>query len=266
MKGPQFLLQNVGKLKSRMGGFVPGSHVTIRGLDLHSAFKSADWMDLYVFSITGRRLNAEQLKMLEAMWTYTSYPDARLWNNRVAALAGSTRSTGAMGIAAALAVSEARIYGGGVYIPSITFLQETYKAVNSGGSIAECVRNELRIRRGIAGYARPLTSKDERIVHILDLARKLGLDQGPHLLLAQEIDAFLSNGRWRMRINYAAITAAIAADMDFSPREYYLYGFPAFMAGMLPCYIEAVEKPEGALFPVPCEHIDYTGKPARRWG
>ena len=47
-----------------------------------------------------------------AIWTHTSYPDARLWNNRVAALAGTARSTGTLGIAAALAVSEAKIYGG----------------------------------------------------------------------------------------------------------------------------------------------------------
>ena len=44
---------------------------------------------------------------MHALWVNTSYPDARIWNNRVAALAGSARSTGNLGVSAALAVSEA---------------------------------------------------------------------------------------------------------------------------------------------------------------
>ncbi len=264
--GPEFLEQHVGKLKSRMGGFVPGSHVSIRGVDLHETFKNADWMDLYVFGITGRRLNAAQLKMLHAIWTYTSYPDARLWNNRVAALAGSARSTGGLSISAALAVSEASIYGGGIYMPSISFLQRTCQAVNAGASIAECVREELDARRAIAGYGRPLTSQDERIPYIQARARELGLDQGQHYRLAHEIDDYLAGGRWRMKMNYAALAAALAADIGLTSREYYFIVFPTFLAGILPCHIEALDDPEGELFPVPCRDIHYQGAAARNWG
>ncbi|MFD2272097.1 hypothetical protein ACFS07_15430 [Undibacterium arcticum] len=108
-------------MKSRMGAFFPGSHVIFRGHDLHAELKDMDWVELYVFGITGRRFSAEQLRLMHAIWTYTSYPDVRLWNNRVAALAGSARSTGALGVAAALAVSEASIYGGGISLRAIDF-------------------------------------------------------------------------------------------------------------------------------------------------
>lgn len=265
LAGPQFLQEHVGKIKSRMGGFVPGSHVSVRGVDLHETFKQGDWLDLYVFAITGRRVNAAQLKMIQAIWAYTSYPDARLWNNRVAALAGSARSTGALGISAALAVSEATIYGGGIFLPSITFLKKTCDAVKAGASLADCVREELDIRRSIAGYGRPLTSKDERIPYLLKLAEQLEMDQGPHLVLAKKIDDYMANGRWRMRMNYAGLAAALMADLGFTPREHYLLGISTFIAGMQPCYIEALESPEGALFPVPCSHIAYMGKPTRAW-
>lgn len=264
--GPRFLEQHVGKLKSRMGGFVPGSHVAVRGVDLHTAFKDAEWVDLYVFAITGRRLAPAQLKMLQTLWTYTSYPDARLWNNRVAALAGSARSTGALGISAALAVSDASIYGRGVDLRAITFLQTTFAAIEAGGCIADCVKKELALHRNIAGYGRPLTSRDERIEPALEAARKLGLNQGKYLLLAQDIDRHLAVCRWRMRMNYAAIASALVADMGFTPREYYLVAFPTFMAGMLPGYIEASEDVEGALFPIPCEAISYRGPSMRAWG
>ena len=265
MKGPEFLRQRVGVVKSRMGGFVPGSHVAIRGRDLHETFRRSEWADLFFFANTGRRFSSAQLRLLQSLWTYSSYPDVRLWPNRIAGLAGTARSTANLGLAAAHASCEATIFGRGPDRRASTFLRETLEAVNHGGSIAECVRKELDIHRGIAGYGRPLVSKDERIEPTLNLARELGLDKGPHLRLAFEIDDYLSKGRWRMHINQAAVAAALAADIGLTPEEYYVCGFPAFLAGMVPCYLEALEQPEGALFPIPCEDIAYDGIGPRRW-
>src|SRR5262245_11533061 len=113
MSGPRLLAQTVGRIRSRVGAAFIGSHAVFRGKDLHADLGDAGWLDLYLFGVTGRRFSTPKLRLLEAMWTHTSYPDARIWNNRVAALAGTTRSTGNLGIAAALAVSEAKIYGQG---------------------------------------------------------------------------------------------------------------------------------------------------------
>ncbi len=112
--GPDALRENVGKVRSRVGGCFMGSHVVFRGKDLHAELGDASWLDLYLFGITGRRFSSAQLRLLEAVWVYTSYPDARIWNNRVAALAGSARSTGNLAISAALAASEAAIFGRGI--------------------------------------------------------------------------------------------------------------------------------------------------------
>lgn len=257
--------ESAGKLKSRMGAFFPGSHVIFRGHDLHAELKDMDWLELYMFGITGRRFTREQVRLLHAMWTYTSYPDVRLWNNRVAALAGSSRSTGNLGVAAALAVSEASIYGRGVDVRAINFLLRTRKQLEEGGSLEECVRLELDTHRSIGGYGRPLINGDERNQHMLALAKELGLDQGPYLRLAFTVEEFLFAGRWRMKMNYAGLVAALVADIGLSPREYYLYGFPAFLAGMQPCFIEASEKSEGTLYPIACTDIAYDGPPQRRW-
>lgn len=263
--GPEMLQAAVGRLRSRMGGFVPGSHAVFRGCDLHGELKDMDWFALYVFGITGRRFAAAELELLNAIWSYTSYPDARLWNNRVAALAGSARSTGNLGVAAALAVSEASIYGRGIDIRAIEFLLRAERHAQAGGDPAELARAELAERRSIAGYGRPLTSADERMAPILALAHRLGLDAGPHLRLARDVEAALLGGRWRLRLNYAGVAAALAADLGFSPQEYYLFLFPAFLAGMTPCYIEAVERPAGATFPLPCTQVRYEGPPPRSW-
>lgn len=265
MNRPQRLEQHVGVLATRMGAFFPGERAVFRGHDLHASLKDLDWLELYLFGITGRRFDPHQMKVLHAMCTYTSYPDARLWNNRVAALAGTARSTGTLGIAAALAVSEAQIYGRGVDLRASEFLTRAKKMVDAGADLEVLVRAEIKEKRGIAGYGRPITSGDERIAPMMALVRTQGLDGGPHLALAFAVEKILLTGRWRLHMNYAALAAALCADMGMSPREYFFSSMPAFLAGMPPCYLEAAEKPAGQVFPLPCRMLSYEGVARRRW-
>jgi hypothetical protein len=265
MNGPQSLEEHVGRLKTRMGAVFPGERAVFCGQDLHASLRDMDWLELYTFGITGRRYTPQQLKVLHALWTYTSYPDARIWNNRVAALAGTARSTGSLGIAAALAVSEAQIYGRGVDKRAIEFLARAKIRIDLGEDLSELVRIELKQQRGIAGYGRPIASGDERIAPMMALVCEQGLDGGAHLKLAFEVEKILLAGRWRLHMNYAALAAAMAADLGLSPHEYYFFGIPAFLAGMPPCYQDAAEKPEGQLFPLPCYMISYEGVKRRHW-
>lgn len=265
MSKRQLLEETAGRIKTRMGAAFVGTRAVFRGHDLHADLKDMDWVELYVFGITGRRFSKNQLRLMHAIWVYTSYPDARIWNNRVAALAGTTRSSGNLGTSAALAVSEASIYGRGIDIRAARFLAKTRERIERGSTLDECVREELQLHRGIAGYGRPIAAGDERIAPMLRLARELGLDQGPHLQLARSVEDFLQQGRWRLRMNYAALSAALTADMGLTPREHYLFGFPAFLAGMQPCFIEASEQPAGTLLPMSCETIAYEGPAKRSW-
>jgi hypothetical protein len=265
MNGPELLQENVDLLKTRVGACFPGSRAVFRGHDLHADLKDIDWVELFVFGITGRRFNEKQVRLLHAMWSYTSYPDARIWNNRVAGLAGSARSTGTLAIAAALAVSEASIYGRGIDIRAIDFLRRTRKESEAGAAVVDCIQRELQSRRGIAGFGRPLTSRDERLAPLMTLAKSLGLDDGPHVRLAHQVDEILLAGRWRLRMNAGGLLAALGADLGLSSREYYLFMFPAFLAGMPACYLESSQRTEGTLLPLSCEHILYLGPPKRAW-
>lgn len=265
MSRTDLLHDTVGRLKTRMGACFVGQRAVFRGNDLHHDLKDMDWVALYVFGITGRRFEPRQLELMHAIWTCTSYPDARIWNNRVAALAGSARSTGNLAMAAALAVSEASIYGRGIDIRAADFFLRARRALAEGGTLEASVRAELQAHRSIAGYGRPIANGDERIAPMMALARELGLADGPHLALAFEVERFLLAGRWRWRMNYGALVAALGADLGLSAREYYHFMFPAFLAGMPPCYVEASEKPEAALFVLPCEQVHYEGPPARTW-
>ncbi len=264
MKGPTLLRQNADRLKTAMGGCFPGSHAVFRGHDLHADLKELDWIELYVFGITGRRFTAEQLRLLHAMWVYTSYPDARIWNNRVAALAGSARSTPTLGLSAALAVTEAKIYGGYPSVRAIDFFLRTRQRLEQGELLEEIVRTELQDQR-IYGYGRPISSIDERLPWLLALTRELGFDQGRYLLLAQEVERILLTSNKILLMNYAGLMAALAADLGFSLKEFHLFRFPTTLAGMPPCYLENAERQEGTLFPLSCAHIRYEGPQKRAW-
>lgn len=256
-----------GTLRSVVGGCFPGERAVFRGHDLHTDLSTADWLDLYLFGITGRRHTSRQLKLLHAIWVNTSYPDARLWNNRVAALAGSARSTGTLAVSAAIATSEAAIYGRQIDIAIADFLVRAKAACDAGRDLGAVVAEELRSQRSIGGYGRPMakSAADERIAVVLGLAAAEGLADGPHVKLAFAIEATLLGGRWRMRMNYAALAAALALDLGLSPQEYYLYMLPAFLAGMSPCFIEASQRPEQATFPLRCTALVYQGPARRHW-
>lgn len=252
-----------GRLVTRMGGAFPGSHAVFRGHNLHAELAHLEWLALYLFGITGRHFQPNELKLLNAIWVMTSYPDARLWNNRVAALAGSARSTGNLALSAALAVSEASIYGRGIDLRIGKFLINARERVDEGMPLIECVREEIERYRNIAGYGRPIASGDERLQPILELARSLNLDRGRHLSLAFEVERILLAGRWRWKMNYAAVAVALTADLGLSLHDLYLYGFPAFLAGMVPCLIEARDGPSGLSFPLSCTLVRYSGRHKR---
>lgn len=264
MSGPEHLFENEDRLVTRMGAWFPSERVVYRGKDLHADLSQMGWIELYLYGATGRRFSDAEVKVLNAFWTYTSYPDPRIWSNRIAALTGSARSTGALGVSGAMAACEGTLFGGYAEIRALDFLLRTREGLEKGAGLAEWLKTEIDRNRIIYGYGRPLVKKDERIFHLMKLVEELGLSRKSYLLLALEVERLL-NEKSKLCMNFAGLAAALAADMGLSPREFYLFCIPVFVAGMLPCYIEAAEKPEGTLFPLRCDRIRYEGKPRRRW-
>ncbi len=266
LHGPKYLLDSEDHWVTSMGAWLPGVGVVFRGRDLMHDLKHLRWMGLLVYGITGRRFDDNQVRLFEGLWRLcASYPDPRLWNNRVAALAGTARSTGALAVSAANAVSEASIYGRQPDIMAIDFLLRVQERLDSGAELAALIRKELKEYRRIPGYGRPITARDERIEPVMSFAEELNFASGTYVRLAFAIEDLLRKGRWRLRMNIAAVAAALCADQGLSPREYYLLSVLCFSAGMFPAYIGAMQKPEGAFFPLRCSRIQYDGKPRRKW-
>jgi len=249
-----------------MGAWFPGERVVFRGKDLFRELRDVNWMTLLLYGITGRMLDEKQVRLFEGFWRIcTSYPDPRLWNNRIAALAGTARSTAALAIGAATAVSEASIYGRRPDIRAIDFLFRAQQQLDRGTDLEELVSLEMRQYRGIAGYGRPIIRDDERIGPLMALAEELGFSAGPYVKLAFAVEKALLRGRWRLHMNVLALGAALAADQGLSRQEFYQFLVLCFSAGMFPCYADALSKPEGSFFPLRCERLKYRGIARRRW-
>lgn len=266
MKNNEPLLQSEDHWTTGLGAFFPGERVVYRGKDLFNDLKNKSWMGLLAFGVTGREFSDEQLELFEKLWMLSvSYPDPRLWNNRIAALAGTAKSTAALGTSGAIAVSEATIYGFRAALRTIDFLIRTAQNVEQGQKLEDLVTTELKIHRGIYGYGRPLSRNDERIEPVMAIARQLSLADGVHIKLAFAVEEVLKQGRWRLQMNIAAVSAALSADQGLSAREYYSMLLPSFSAGIIPCYIDAVDSPEATFFPLRCETIQYQGPGPRSW-
>jgi hypothetical protein len=266
MQGPKTLLECEDHWVTDMGAWFPGERVVFRGKDLFQELGDSSWMGLLLYGITGREFNEKQLRLFEGIWTIsTSYPDPRLWNNRVAALAGSARSTSALGVGAATAVSEASIYGRRPATYSIDFMFRTKTKLELGIGLPEIIRLELKKYRTIFGYGRPVVQTDERIEPLMTIVNQLGFANGEFIKLAFSIENVLLDGRWRMHMNIGAVIAALAADQDFTARELSEYLVLCFSAGILACNIDAYTKPAGSLFPLHCNRIRYQGVSSRSW-
>lgn len=251
-------------IETRMGGWFPGDRVVYRGKDLHRDLHKLRWMGLLVYGVTGKIYKENQLKMFEALWSLgTSYPDPRLWNNRVAAFAGTTRSLGSLGVSAAVAVSDATIYGFRTNLKTVDFLKRTSKLLEDGNDLHDLIKQRLKTYRYVPGYGRPVVNRDERIAPIMRLAKEYGCADGKYLKLALEIETVVK--KWRQSMNLGAIGAAIVADQGMSSREYYLLSTPSFLAGILPCYVDASEKPAGTILPLRTSRIDYVGPSIRNY-
>lgn len=252
--------------KTEMGGAIAGERVVVRGKDLFTDLCEFSWLKLLLFMITGREFDENQLELLDKIWALTiSYPDPRVWNNRIGALAGTVRSTGSLGVGAGSAVSEARIYGGQANIAAIDFIKECAINIEQGEDLGEVVKRELKMNRAIYGYGRPVVNGDERITPIKNLMEKTGYSDGKHVNLAYQIEDYLMSGRWRLQMNITGLAAAVGADMGFSAKEYYLWLVNGFNAGITACFADAIGKEEGALFPLRCERISYSGAAKRTW-
>ena len=252
--------------QTSMGGLQPDGNVLLRSKNIFTDLNEDRWMEFLLFAVTGRK-DSNLARLIEAIWVIcTSYPDPRIWNNRVAALAGTSRSTGVLATAGALAVTEAMIYGSRAILGASDFLYRLEARLNENVCLDEVVLCELKEFRNVYGFGRPVLSEDERVKPMMEFASSRGYGQGKYINLVFEVDNFFKQSRYKYRVNIAAVTGGLLADEGIKPREFYDMTTLAFTGGYMPCYADALSKPEGALFPLRSDRTRFTGAvKQRKW-
>lgn len=253
-----------GVLEGALGKAFLAERVVMRGRDLHQELGKKDWLSVYMYAITGREFTDNQIRYLNFMWIATSYPDVGIWPNQVTALAGSARSTPSLSLVAGLAVSEARLYGRKPDRRAMDFFYRAAEQMDNGKSLEQVIEEEVARRKVVFGYGRPLVRLDERVAHTLNVISELGLDGGRYFNLALDVHRYLKKTRG-LSLNIAAISASTMADMGLSTEEYQLFLTLVFVAGMVPCYLDAKRRKEGTFFPVSCDGLAYSGPGERAW-
>lgn len=267
MKGPKELLDCEDNWVTSMGAWFGGDRVIFRGKNLFTDLFDKSWMEVLLYGITGREFNENQMRLWNSLWVLcASFPEPRIWNNRIASITGTAKSTGSLALSATTAVSEATIYGKQADYAAFEFITRANDLVKKGETLGSILDREMKAKRVIPpGFGRPMISVDERIPPVIRLAEELGFDDGAHFKLAVELDKLLVEKRKRLRLNIAGLAAALAADQGLSQREYYYYVILAFTAGNLLCYQDTMDRTAGVFFPLRCERIAYQGKPHRKW-
>lgn len=266
MKGPERLKHYEDNWETDMGASFPGERVVVRGEDLFESFKSSSWLEYLLFVVTGKK-DAKLAHIVGALWMFTGgYPDPRIWNNRVATLAATAKSTGALAVSAGIAVSEATIYGLKPIKGCCDFLVKLKCDLRKGGNLEDLLEEELRRHKVIYGYGRPIASADERIAPTIELVKEHGYGEGYYLKLVFEIESIFKKKN-RMQLNQGGLYGAILLDAGLSVTEIYYLTIFLFSAGMFAPFIEANDRPDGAFFPLRVSKINYIGsQEIRAWG
>ena len=265
MKRHKYLDFFDGNWPTDKGYWVPGERVFYREKSLFEDFNESSWFSLLLYGISGTFPDPQFARIVELFWTIgTSFPDPRLWNNRVSALAGTTRSTAILGVTASTAISEAKVYGPQpLYLGSL-FLRELDTLQGDDDAFESFIVSKLKKDRYLPGFGRPVIADDERIEPFLSQLNNLGFDKGKYQKIVDRVSGVLRRRRYRIKPNIAIWGAAVFADMGYTPYQSYLIVALTFSAGFVPCYLDSLEKPEGVLFPLDCESIEYLGKGKRK--
>jgi citrate synthase len=179
-------------------------------LGRRSFFQVAAW------SIAGVELSALDARLLEQLGVNTQLLDPHIWPLAVArriASHGGPLARSLIGGVAALFTSNITIEPVGAFM---RFLDETQSAVARGESVESFVAAQLRRRRTIAGFGRPVLGPDERVPHALRLAKRHRRGTGESVLLAQAVEGELRRSKGLV-INSAGLQGAIMRDMGFLP-------------------------------------------------
>ncbi len=255
-----------GKIRSRKGGWLIGKGVLCHGYDMmEDLVGKYSYFQVLILNATGRMVEKRVADWFEAIYICLSWPDPRIWCNRVGALGGTMRSSPVAATVAGILAGDSKAYGQKPLVEGLNFIQSALAEKKKGLSTRDIVAAECSRHGGkpqIMGYARPIAKGDERIVAMEKVAGDLGFPVGEHLELAYEIERVLAE-EFDESMNINGYMSAFLSDQGFTPQEVYRICAILVASGVTACYIDAFERPPETFLPLRCEDMEYQGPPPR---
>lgn len=265
-----------------VGAWIAGESVVMHGKNILQSMQGKSWTEMMLFAITGKEINANQANFLDEVLVLSGcIPDPRLWNNRIAALAGTARSSSTLALGVATIASDATVYGFQPAVGAFLMFREILEKLKQGNNLRDLLSARLAERkkaeRGSAakgknrtidclpGYGRPIAKGDERIPPLMNVLERYGFHEGESIKLAYAIQNQLHEMGYKLNLNLGGLISAIGVDQKLGVQEFLHYVTYCFYPGLMVCYDDAIGHPEGSFFPMRCEQIDYKGQSERQW-
>lgn len=268
--------------QANAGAWFAGERVVMHGENILQSMQGKSWMDIMLLGIMGKAPSSAKARFLDEVLVFSGcIPDPRLWNNRIAALAGTARSSSTLAISAATAASDAVIYGFQPTVGAFIMLNKIAVQLDEGMELEDLLAERLAERKNplrgspakgkkrevdcLPGYGRPVAKGDERIPPLMEVLKRYQLEEGKAINLAFAVQGKLHEMGYKLHLNMGGLIAAIGMDQNLGAQEFLHYLTACFCPGLMACFDDAASQPAGSFFPMRCEQIDYKGESERQW-
>lgn len=255
-----------GHIVSSRGGWKIGSGVQNCGYDMmEDLVGKTSYMQVVVLNATGRLPSKAIADWIDAIHICLSWPDPRIWCNRIGALAGSSRASGVAASCLGVLAAESTSYGIKPLISGVDFIKHAHTQITQGFSVEDFIATEIKKHGGkphLMGYARPIAKGDERIPAMEKVTEELGFPLGEHLSLAYQIESVLST-KFDESMNINGYVSAFLADQGYSPIEVYRIFSAVVLSGVTACYADTADRLEGSFAPLKTSDVIYKGAKSR---
>ena len=251
-----------GRIKSKKGGWKIGEKIECHGLDLmEDVVGKFSYMQLVILNATGRLASKNMAEWFEAIHICMSWPDSRIWCNRVGALGGSSGAGTVATACAGILAADSASYGTRPIKGGVELIKRASDSVGAGVSVEEFVSREVQAKGGkphLMGYARPVVKGDERIIVLESLAAKLGFKRGPHLELAYAVEAILDRD-FGESMNMNGYVSAFITDNGYTAEEMYRICSNVVTSGVVASSVDFADRKQGSFSPIHVGDIIYSG-------
>ena len=256
-----------GKVITSRGGWKIGQGVKCCGYDMMTELVGkASYMQVVMLNATGRLPSRALADWVEAIHICLSWPDPRIWCNRIGALAGTSRTSSVAATSLGLLAAESNSYGIKPLLSGVEFIQYAWQQVKSGISVEDFIQEEVKKYGGkpfLMGYIRPIAKGDERIPAMELISKELGFSTGKHLALAYDIEKTL-NKKYGETMNVNGYVSAFLSDQGFNPEEVYRIFSFVVVSGVTACFSDTEQRIEGGFSPLKTSDISYKGPAYRK--